>query len=157
MKLCYFCRYNLNTQIIYFQFKDFHVPFMTLQSIGFKLFAKIMRGGCVFCCSSCISFNPTSHLNFSKHYLFSNTSWRRLQCNNFSTSKTCLEEVFQRRLQDVFKKMSCNYVLKTSSRRFWKTKNVTLKTSSRRLQYIFAKLNVNWDCLISFITIWHGT
>ena len=30
----------------YFQFKDFHVPFMTLQSIGFKFFAKIM--GVVF-------------------------------------------------------------------------------------------------------------
>ena len=52
----------MNTQIIYFQFKDFHVPFMTLQSIGFKLFAKIMKVSCVFCCSSCINFNPTSHL-----------------------------------------------------------------------------------------------
>ena len=24
-----------------------------------------MKGGCVFCCSSCINFNPTSHLNAS--------------------------------------------------------------------------------------------
>ena len=28
-------------QIIYFQFKEFYVPSMTLQSIGFKFFAKI--------------------------------------------------------------------------------------------------------------------
>ena len=49
--------------IIYFQFREFYVPFMTLQSIGFKFFAKVIKGSCVFCCSSCISFNPTSHLN----------------------------------------------------------------------------------------------
>ena len=54
---------KLNTQIIYFQFKEFYVPFMTLQSTGFKFFAKIMTGSCIFCCSSCISFNPASHLN----------------------------------------------------------------------------------------------
>ena len=36
---------------------------MTLQSIGFKFFAKVIKGSCVFCCSSCISFNPTNHLN----------------------------------------------------------------------------------------------
>ena len=36
---------------------------MTLQSIGFKFFAKIMKGSCVFCCLSCISFNLPSHLN----------------------------------------------------------------------------------------------
>ena len=46
----------------YFQFKDFYVRFMTLQSIVFKLFAKIMKQSCVFCCSSCISLEPTSHL-----------------------------------------------------------------------------------------------
>ena len=45
----------------YFQFKDFHVPSMTLQSIAFKFFAKIIRGSCVFCCSSCINFNLTSY------------------------------------------------------------------------------------------------
>ena len=54
---------KLNTQIIYFQFKEFSIPFIALQSIGFKFFAKIMTGSCVFCCSNCISFNPTSHLN----------------------------------------------------------------------------------------------
>ena len=53
-------------QIIYFEFKDFYVSFMTLQSIGFKFFAKMMKGSCVFYCSSCISFNPTSHLNVYK-------------------------------------------------------------------------------------------
>ena len=36
---------------------------MTLRSIYFKIFAKILRKSCVFCCSSCISFNPTSYLN----------------------------------------------------------------------------------------------
>ena len=74
---------NLNTQIIYFQFKDFHVPFMTLLSIAFKFFAKIMRGGCVFCCSNCISFNPTSHLksDIQKVYLFS--CYRPLFLNTF--------------------------------------------------------------------------
>ena len=55
--------YNSFTQIISFKFKDFHVHFMTLQSIGFKFFAKIMRESCLFCCSSCISFNPKYHLN----------------------------------------------------------------------------------------------
>ena len=52
----------MNTQIIYFQFKEFYVPFMTLQSNGFNFFAKIMKGSCIFYCSSCISFNPTRHL-----------------------------------------------------------------------------------------------
>ena len=33
------------------------------QRIGFKSFAKILRRSCVFCCSDCIRFNPTSHLN----------------------------------------------------------------------------------------------
>ena len=31
------------------------------QSIGFKLFAKIMKVSCVFCRSNFISFKPTSH------------------------------------------------------------------------------------------------
>ena len=35
---------------------------MFLKSTGFKFFAKIMGGNYVFCCSSHISFNPTSHL-----------------------------------------------------------------------------------------------
>ena len=40
---------------------------MTLQSIGFKFFAKIMKGSCVFCCSNCISFNHTSHLKTNRN------------------------------------------------------------------------------------------
>ena len=56
-------------QIIYFQFKEFHVYFMILQSIGFKFFGKIMKGSCVLCCSSCINFNPTSHLNKNVSFL----------------------------------------------------------------------------------------
>ena len=39
---------------------------MTLQSIGFKVFAKIMKESCAFCCSGCISFNP-SHLNYKNY------------------------------------------------------------------------------------------
>ena len=34
-----------------------------MKSTGFKFFAKIMGGIMSFCCSSDISFNPTSHLN----------------------------------------------------------------------------------------------
>ena len=41
---------------------------MTLVSIGFKCFAKIMKGSFVFYCSSCISFNPTSHLKEKLEY-----------------------------------------------------------------------------------------
>ena len=52
-----------------FQFTEFYVFFMTLQSIGFKFFAKIMKGSCVFCCSSCVSFNPTSHLDIRMNCL----------------------------------------------------------------------------------------
>ena len=46
---------------VYFQFKDFYVNFYDPAEYWF--FAKIMRGSCGFCCSSCISFKPTSHLN----------------------------------------------------------------------------------------------
>ena len=31
--------------------------------LGLTFFAKIVTGSCVFCCSSCISFIPTSHFN----------------------------------------------------------------------------------------------
>ena len=62
----------MNTQIIYFQVKDFDVPFMTLQRIALKFCAKIMKRSCVFCCSSCISFNPTNHLLIS--FIFQYTS-----------------------------------------------------------------------------------
>ena len=71
----------MNTEIIYFQFKDFYVPFINLESIGFKFFAKIMKANCVFYCSSCTSFNPKSHL---KKIILSNKGilkmwrWRNL-------------------------------------------------------------------------------
>ena len=63
---------NTFEYVNHFQFKDFHVHFMTLQSAGFKFFAEIMRGSCVFCCSSCISFNTRSHL---KCYLINLINW----------------------------------------------------------------------------------
>ena len=72
-----------------------------------------------------------------------NTSSRRLQRNTFrlprpleDVFKTCLQDVLQLCLQDIFK---------TSSRRLGRQKNVTLKTSSRRPQYLFTKTNVCWD------------
>ena len=37
--------------------------FMTLNSTGFKLFAKIMEENYVFCCTSHISLNLAGHLN----------------------------------------------------------------------------------------------
>ena len=43
-----------------------------------------------------------------------------------------------RRLQDVF------------ARRLGRQKNVTLKTSWRRLQYVFTKTNVCWDGCVRF-------
>ena len=52
------------------------------------------------------------------------TSWRRLQSNNFSSSKTSSIR-FARCLQDVFK---------TSSRHLWRRRIVTLNTCWRRLQ-----------------------
>ena len=39
-------------------------------------------------------------------------------------------------------------VFKTSSRRLGRQKNITLKTSSRRLQYVFTKTNVCWDVVV---------
>ena len=45
----------------YFQSQVFHLPIMFL-STGFNIFAKIMGGNYVYCCSSHISFNPLSHL-----------------------------------------------------------------------------------------------
>ena len=43
---------------------------MTLKNTGFKSFDKIMKRNYVFCCSSCISFNPTSHFKESTHIDF---------------------------------------------------------------------------------------
>ena len=60
---------------------------------------------------------------------------RRLQSSTFSSSKTSSKR---------FCKTSCNYVLETSSRRLGRQKNVTLKTSSRHLLYVFTKTNVCW-------------
>ena len=65
--------------------------------------------------------------NRSSRHMFK-TSWRRLQRNNFLSSKTssrCLQEVF---------KTSSRRLRKTSSRRFGRQKIVTLKTCWRRLQ-----------------------
>ena len=64
-------------------------------------------------------------------------SWKRLQRNIFLSPKTCL--------QDVFKTSSWTRLSIISWRRLGRQKNVTLKTSSRRLQYAFTKMNVCWD------------
>ena len=60
---------------------------------------------------------------------------RRLQ----DLFKTCLQDIWQLCPQDVFK---------TSSRRHGRQKNITLKTSSRILQYVFTKTNVCWDVVV---------
>ena len=76
------------------------------------------------------------------------TSSRRLQCNIFLSSKTSwrrLEDIIARRLantswrrlQDLLGRRIANTSwrrLKNVFKRSWKTKSVTLKTSSRRLE-----------------------
>ena len=96
----------------------------------------------------------------SKHFLFSKTSWRRLQRNTFrlprrlkDVFKTYLQYIFLKRLQDVFKTFSRRLqdvfqdVFKTCLQDVLQLylqdvledkKNVTLKTSSRRLQDVFS-------------------
>ena len=79
----------------------------------------------VFNTSSRYFFKTSSRLTFktSSRHVFKK-SWRRLQGNNFSSSKTSSRR-FPRCLHDVFK---------TSSRRLGRRKIVTLKTCWRRLQ-----------------------
>ena len=81
------------------------------------------------------------------------TSWRRLQRNTFSSSKTSSRRICNtssRCLRDVFKTSSRRLkdVTKTSSKRFcktsWKTKNVMLKTSWRRLEDVFSTSSPTW-------------
>ena len=77
----------------------------------------------------------------SKHFLFSKTSWRRLQGNTFRLPRRHqdvfairLPKTSSRPLQDVFQD-----VFKTCSRRVSKTScNYVIKTSSRRLQDVFS-------------------
>ena len=78
----------------------------------------------------------------SKHFLFSKTSSRRLE-DVFSVTLFVFQDVFKTSSRRVCK-TSCNYVFKTSSRRLGRQKNVTLKTSSRHLLYVFTKTNVCW-------------
>ena len=72
----------------------------------------------------------------SKHFLFSKTSSRRLE-DVFSVTLFVFQDVFKTSSRRVCK-TSCNYVFKASSRRLGRQKNVTLKTSSRRLQDVFS-------------------
>ena len=82
-----------------------HISFMKVGCILFKVLK---------------TSNPSVLRCFrSKHFLFSKTSWRRLE----DIFKKCLQDFFQTRVQDLFKTSSntfCNYVLKTS----WKTKKM---------------------------------
>ena len=78
------------------------------------------------------------------------TSWRRLQCNIFLSSKKIL---LGRRLEDVLKtfkedvsQIRLEDVFKTS----WKTKSVTLKTSSRRLKDVLENKKCLLDDLYNF-------
>ena len=91
----------------------------------------------------------------SKHFLFFKTSWRRLQRNTFSLSRRRFQDVFtirlpkmsSRRLQGVFARR----IAIMSSRRLGRQKNVTLKTSWRRLQYVFTKTNICWVLVSGFL------
>ena len=75
----------------------------------------------------------------SKHFLFSKTS-RCLE----DVFKTYLQYVFLKRLQDVFKTCLQDVLQLCLQDVLEDKKNVTLKTSSRRLQYVFTKTNVCW-------------
>ena len=75
-------------QIIYFEFKEFHVPFKTLQSIFLKFFAKKMKGNCIFCCSSCISFNPTNHpKSFKKTFNSKHRARLKIESQRYRNTK----------------------------------------------------------------------
>ena len=133
----------MNTRIIYFQIKDFHVPFSTLQSITLKYFAKIMRESCFFCCSSCISFNPTSHLKMksmlllnTKNLVFLNTKnaffpIQKMYCFqirrtfNFEYEKCA---VFKYEKRSAFKYEKCS-IFKYEKCAFSNTKTVLLGIS----------------------------
>ena len=78
-------------------------------------------------------------LKTSSRHVFK-TSLRRLQRNNFSSSKTSSRR-FARSLQDVFK-------TSWSSRRLGRQKIVTLKTCWRSLQYM-SPTNVCWEVSLS--------
>ena len=80
------------------------------------------------------------------------TSWRRLQCNIFSLTR-CLENVLKTSCEVILKtswrrfwKTYCKYVLKTSWRRLRRRKSVTLKTSWRRLEDVLE----NKKCLLGY-------
>ena len=50
-----------------FPVQRFLCTFYNTAEYGFKFFAKIMKWSWIFCCSSCISFNPTSRLKRFKY------------------------------------------------------------------------------------------
>ena len=83
---------------------------------------------------------------------------RRLQRNTFRLPGR-LQDVFAIRFPKTSSrrvcKTSCSYVCKTSSRRLGRQKNITLKTSSRRLQYVFTKTNVCWEVAQSSYDVCH--
>ena len=68
----------------------------------------------------------------SKHFLFSKTSWRRLE-DVFSVTLFVFQDVFKTSSRRVCK-TSCNYVFKTS----WKTKKCYTED-------VFTKTNVCWE------------
>ena len=74
----------------------------------------------------------------SKHFLFSKTSWRRLQRNNFSSSKTSSRRVCKTSSKDVFETSLGRICKKYSSRRLamtsWRHFQNVLKTSWKTKQ-----------------------
>ena len=80
------------------------------------------------------------------------TSWRRLQRNTFRLPRR-LEDVLKTYLQDVLQ-LCLPDVFKTSSRRLGRQKNVTLKTSSRRLQDVFSTFSPRRMFAGQVVDIW---
>ena len=87
----------------------------------------------------CKKIHLIFHLRGSE---FDSDHARRLQ-DVFKTSSRPLQDVFARHLA-IMSSRCLQDIFKTS----WKTKNITLKTSSRLLQYVFTKTNVCWDVVV---------
>ena len=86
----------------HFQFKDFYISFMTLQGIGFKFFAKIMKGSCIFCSSSCISTQRTTSMmiKYYRHYF--------IYKYNFNFSLFCMRHNLTKKIKKSFRSFKAN-------------------------------------------------
>ena len=77
------------------------------------------------------------HFNGSKSFLFCKAPTFLVFQGAFNITHFVFQDLLKTSLRRVCK-TSCNYIFKTSSRHLGRQKNVTLKTSSRRLQDVFS-------------------